>query len=108
MQGPKAMIPRMWWKLISSKEAQDFARELAGSILDELGAAIQEPEKKFSAKAERALKKAERRITDYKAGHRVNWFQRSRAANVFLWTLKERQCPEPYARTLTEWFVLHV
>ena len=94
--------------LFGSREAQAFARELAGFILDELGDAAQAPGPKFKGKAERALKKAARRIDEFKSRHRLNWFQRSRAGNAFLWALKDRGCHEAYANELAEWFVLQV
>lgn len=102
------MMNCMWSKLFGAGEAEGFARELAGAILDDLGHAAGKPDPKFRAKADRALARAATRIEEFKASHRLNWLQRSRAANAFLWTLKDRQCPSAYADELTEWFVLRV
>jgi hypothetical protein len=98
----------MWPKMFSSRDAEAFARELAAFILDDLGQAVGKPDPKFRLKAEKALNRAARRIDQFKATTRLNWFQRSRASNAFLWTLKERECPKEYADELTEWFVMRV
>ncbi len=98
----------MWFKMFSSRDAEAFARELAAFILDDLGQAVAKPGPKFRDKAAKALERAARRVDQFKATHRLNWFQRSRAANAFLWALKDRQCPEAYANELTEWFVMRV
>ena len=94
--------------MFASADAQAFARGLAAAILDELGDAALRPGPKFKSQAERVLKKAARRIDEFKAGNRLNWFQRSRAANAFLWTLKDRQCVDDYAKELSEWFVMRL
>ena len=98
----------MWSKLLGTREAEAFARELAASLIDDLGDAAGKPGPKFRHKAERALARAATRIDQFKTSHRLNWLQRSRSANAFLWTLKDRQCPSRYADELTEWFVLRV
>lgn len=95
----------MWPKMFSSRDAQAFGRELAAFILDELGQALAKSDPKFKVKAEKALTRAARRIDQFKTTNKLNWFQRSRAANAFLWALKDRQCPPAYADELTEWFV---
>jgi hypothetical protein len=98
----------MWFQWFNSRDAQAFARELAAFLLDDLGHAVAKPGPKFREKAGKSLARAERRIEQFRATNRLNWFQRSRAANAFLWTLKDRQCPPAYADELTEWFTLRV
>jgi len=102
------MMKSMLGRLFSSHDAEAFARELAGAILDDLGQAAGKTDPKFRAKADKALARAAGRIAQFKAVHKVNWLQRSRAANAFLWALKDRQCPSAYADELTEWFVLRI
>ncbi len=98
----------MGWNVFDSREVQGFAKELAVQVLADVGNAADQADPKFRRKAEQALKKAARRIDGFKAEHRLNWFQRSRAANAFLWALKDRQCAPAYAEELTEWFVLRL
>lgn len=98
----------MWWKAFSSGETQAFARRVAEQILHDLDGARQHTDRQFKVRADKALARAERDIRTFKAQHRVNWFQRARAANAFLWTLRDGGCPPDYADELARWFVLRV
>lgn len=92
----------------NTTDAQAIARELATLILSHLSEASRHSDNKYQGKAGKVLVRAEHRIVDYKKTHTVNWYQRSRAANAFLWTLKDGGCPEDYANELTQWFVLRL
>lgn len=95
----------MIFKALSAKEAEHFARDLSAELMAQLGNAADFGNKKFQAKAGRALLQAERRIESFRREHALNWFQRSKAGNAFLWSLKDAGCPETYAQELTQWFV---
>jgi len=92
-------------KFLSSKEAEAFAREIALLILTDLSKSSAKSGKGFSAAAEKAMRKAAHQIERFASKQRLNWYQRSKAANAFLWALKEGGCSKDYADRLTEWFV---
>jgi hypothetical protein len=58
---------------------------------------------KFTAKAEKALVRADQRVQDFKARERLNVYKKAKLANAFLWTLKDRGCSQEYANSLTDW-----
>jgi hypothetical protein len=99
----------MIWKALTgglaSKDGEVFAKELAAALVAQLGDASERSGRKFQARSGKALAQAERRIAGFKAEHRLNWLQRSRCSNAFLWALKDAGCPESYAQELTQWFV---
>lgn len=77
-------------------------------MVRDLGDAARKREPKFRRKAERVLQEAESQISQFVAGNRLNWYQRSRAANEFLWVLKDHQCDHDYAQELTQWLMLRL
>lgn len=99
------MIFKALGSAFGSAEGDTLARELAAQLLQQLGNAADRGDKKFQARAGRALNTADQRIAAFKKAHRLNWLQRSRTSNTFLWALKDGGCPDAYARELTEWLV---
>lgn len=97
-----------WFTWFDSSQAQAFARELAAFIVAELAGRLDTRDAKFSAKAEKTLAKAARRLQDFKARQRLNFYTRSKLANAFLWALKDAGCPPAYADELTEWLTLRL
>ena len=99
----------MIWKALTgglaSKDADAFAKQLAAELVAQLGDASERGSRKFQARAGKALAQAERRISAFKTEHKLNWMQRSKCSNTFLWALKDAGCPESYAQELTQWFV---
>lgn len=95
----------MIFKLLRSAEGDLLARELAAQLLQQLGNAADRSDKKFLVRAGRALNSADQRVEAFKKNHRLNWLQRSRAGNTFLWAMKDGGCPDAYAHELTEWLV---
>jgi hypothetical protein len=108
--GPRsATIRRMkWFTWFDSAQAQDFARELAAFMVAELAGKRDARDAKFSAKAEKTLAKAARRLQDFKARHPLNFYTRSKLANAFLWALKDAGLPPAYADELAEWLTLRL
>ena len=98
----------MWSNPFNTAEAQALAQEAANLILGQLSLASQHSDKKFHAKADRVLRRVEQRIAQHKKTYKINWYQRSRASNTFLWALKDGGCAEDYANELTQWFVLRL
>lgn len=93
---------------IFASQQQDFARSLAADLLAEIGDAARQRDAKFRKKSDQALARADRRIAEHVAGRRLNWWQRARAGNAFLWALRDAGCPDAYASELAEWFVMRL
>lgn len=87
----------------SSGESQRFGKELAIFILAELSGSADRRADKFTAKAEKVLVTAEKRVRDFKSSERMNVYKKAKLANTFLWTLKDNGCSEEYANKLTDW-----
>jgi hypothetical protein len=86
-----------------TKACVQFAQELAAELLEALASSSSKREHKFSAKAEKALVKAEAKVREFKMRERMNLYKRSRLANEFLWALRDGGCSPEYATELTEW-----
>ena len=99
--------PRMlkWW---SSSESQAFGSELARFLLAELSDSLGKGEAKFAGKVEKVLLRADQRIAEFKRQNSLNFFQRAKLANTFLWKLKDGGCSEEYATKLTEWLSMRL
>jgi ElaB/YqjD/DUF883 family membrane-anchored ribosome-binding protein len=95
----------MIFKVLRSEEGELLARELAEQLLQQLGSVADRSHRKFESRAGRALKSAEQRIDAFKRVHRLNWLQRSRMSNTFLWALKDGGCADDYAQELTQWLL---
>jgi hypothetical protein len=87
----------------SSSASVSFGKELAAFVLSELSASSTKADAKFTAKAEKALLRADQRVQDFKARERMNVYKKAKLANAFLWTLKDSGCTEEYANRLTDW-----
>jgi hypothetical protein len=97
-----------WLYWLRTGEIKAFARDLANFIASELAGQMTARDAKFKAKAEKTMVKAARRLQDFKASHRLNFYTRSILANNFLWALKDAGCPPAYADELTEWLTLRL
>jgi hypothetical protein len=99
----------MIWKALvgglAGKEGEAFAKQLAAELVAQLGDASERSNRKFQARAGKALAQAERRVAAFKTEHKPSWLQRSKCGNTFLWALEDAGCPESYAQELTQWFV---
>jgi hypothetical protein len=98
----------MIFSWFSSRASARFGRELATFVLSELSASTARKDTKFTAKAEKALIRADRRVREFTAGERMNVYKKAKLANAFLWTLKDSGCPPDYATQLTEWLSLRL
>lgn len=98
----------MIFRWFSAAESERFARDLAGFVLSELAASSAKGEAKFTAKAEKALIRADQRVREFKARERMNVYKKAKLANAFLWKLKDAGCPPEYATALTEWLTLRL
>jgi hypothetical protein len=87
----------------SSSESVRFGKDLANFVLAELSGSATKNDAKFTAKAEKALVRADQRVQDFKARERLNVYKKAKLANAFLWTLKDRGCSQEYANSLTDW-----
>lgn len=91
------------FKWFSTTESVRFGKELATFVLSELAASTTKDQAKFSAKAEKALLRADQRLQEFKAQERLNVYKKAKLANAFLWTLRDKGCPTAYASQLTDW-----
>jgi hypothetical protein len=98
----------MMLKWLDAGEAARFGAELAVFVMDELSGSVQKRDAKFAVKAEKVLVKAARRTEQFQSRERLNFYKKSKLANAFLWTLRERGCPLEYADQLTKWLTLRL
>ena len=92
----------------SSGESQRFGKELAMFILAELSGSADRRADKFTAKAEKVLVTAEKRVRDFKSTERMNVYKKAKLANAFLWTLVDKGCARDYADQLTDWLSMRL
>jgi hypothetical protein len=92
----------------STSESVRFGQELATYVLTELSGSTGKADAKFTAKAEKALVRADQRVRDFKARERMNFYKKAKLANAFLWTLRDSGCSAEYADQLTEWLSLRL
>ena len=85
--------------------AEAFGRELASYFLEELrGENLESLRGKAKTRAEKVMTRANNRILDFHAKKgRLNFLQKSKLANTFLWALKDGGLPDAYANQLTDW-----
>jgi hypothetical protein len=87
----------------ATAESRRFGEELAASIMADLAGVTGKRDAKFTARAEKVLIKAARRVEAFRAREPLNFYKKSKLANAFLWKLKDSGCPPEYAQELTEW-----
>jgi len=92
----------------SAREAQAFGKELAAFLVGELRADLKPLNAKQTKKAEKAMVKAARKVEDFRAGHRLNFYKKSKLANTFLWELKESGWPPEVANQMTDWLTMRL
>jgi hypothetical protein len=96
------------FKWFSSTESVRFGQELATFVLSEIAASSAKNDAKFTARAERALMRADQRLQEFKVRERLNVYKKAKLANAFLWTLRDNGCPDEYANKLTDWLSTRV
>lgn len=96
------------FKWFAAGESERFGKELAAFVLSELSNSTSKHEAKFTAKAEKALVRADQRVREFKAREAMNVYKKAKLANAFLWTLKDSGCPPEYANQLTDWLSLRL
>ena len=87
----------------STSESVRFGEELAADLMSELAGSTGKADAKFTAKAERALVRADQRVREFKMRERLNVYKKGKLANAFLWKLKDSGCNAEYANQLTDW-----
>ena len=98
----------MFFQWFNSAPAVAFGKELAGFLLGQLQSSAGRRDSKFQARAEKVLLQADRRVRDFKGARSLNFWQRSKLSNSFLWTLKDGGCPDDYAAELTRWLTVRL
>jgi len=87
----------------STSASVRFGQELATDLMTELSGSTGKADAKFTAKAEKALIRADQRVQDFKARERMNVYKKAKLANAFLWKLRDGGCGNEYANQLTDW-----
>jgi hypothetical protein len=87
----------------STSASVRFGQELAADLMTELSGSSGKADAKFTAKAEKALVRADQRVQEFKARERMNVYKKAKLANAFLWKLKDSGCTPEYANQLTDW-----
>ena len=74
----------MIFSWFSTSESTRFGRELATYVLSELAASTAKKDAKFSAKAEKALIRADVRVREFKVREKMNFYKKAKLANAFM------------------------
>ena len=97
------------FKWFDTSPAEAFARELSAFMVAELrGTRLDSLDNKGRKKAERAMERGARKVQDFRTGHKMNFYKKSKLANAFLWSLKDAGWPESYANQMTDWLTLRL
>jgi hypothetical protein len=92
-----------------ASEAEAFGKELAAFLVAELeGKLSSSLDAKGKKKAEKTMVRADRKVQDFRAAHRLNFYKKSKAANAFLWKLKEAGWPPEVANQMTDWLTMRL
>jgi hypothetical protein len=92
-----------------TSDAEAFGHDLADFMIRELeGKLTSSLDAKAKKKAERVMRLAEGRVQDFRAKHSLNFFKRAKAANAFLWKLKDAGWPLPAANQMTDWLTMRL
>jgi len=95
-------------KWLDATASEDFGKELAAFIMEDLSGSVDKRDAKFTAKAEKVLNKAARKVDDFKKREPLNFYKKSKLANAFLWSLKDKGCPHDYTNELTRWLAVRL
>jgi hypothetical protein len=91
-----------------TSDAEAFGKELAAFMVAELEGKLATLDVKGKKKADKAMIKAERKVQDFRARHSLNFYKKSKAANAFLWELKEAGWPPQVANQMTDWLTMRL
>ncbi len=93
---------------LSTTSAERFGKELAEFILAEASGSLGKTDAKFAGKITKVLVHADRRVYEFKQRETLNFYQRAKLSNAFLWTLKDRGAAQEFADKLTEWLAMRL
>ncbi len=97
------------FKWFDTSASDAFARELAALMVADLGGtSLEALDNKGRKKAERAMERGARKVQEFRARHKLNFYKKSKLANTFLWSLKEAGWPESYANQMTDWLTMRL
>ena len=85
--------------------AKAFGLQLAETFALVLPLEAKLGDKKFSQKAESALKKMHLMIAEFKRANKLNVYKKAQLGNTFKWRLKDAGLDDAYVDLLTEWLV---
>jgi hypothetical protein len=93
---------------LDASEGEAFAKGLANKLSEDMAGAASASDAKYRSKLDKALTRLQRQVEQFKATHRLNFYKKSRMANAFLWTLKDKGYPPEVAAELTDWLTLRL
>ena len=88
-----------------AKPAKAFGSKLAETFALSMPLEANLPDRKFSHKAEAALKKMNRMVGEFKGANKLNVYKKAQLGNSFKWALKDARYEQVYIDRLTEWLV---
>ena len=89
----------------NAKSAKEFGALLAETFARSVTAEADVSEKKFSQKAESALRNMQRMVDQFKTAEKLNVYKKAQLGNSFKWRLKDLGYDDAYIDRLTEWLL---
>lgn len=89
----------------NAKPATEFGNLLAETFAKSVAAEAKLSEKKFSQKAESALRNMQRMVGQFKTTEKLNVYKKAQLGNSFKWRLKDLGYDDAYIDRLTEWLL---
>lgn len=89
----------------NARPAEAFGAALAGTFAQSVPIDADLTERRFSQKAEAALKKMDRLVADFKRTNKLNIYTKAQLGNSFKWSLKDSGFEDAYVNRLAEWLV---
>lgn len=86
-------------------QAEAFGGELAQFFIEKMPRDQPMNESKVASKTQYLLDKMVGRVNAFKAGHKLNAYQRAKLANTFRWKLTDAGYEKAYVETLVGWLV---
>jgi hypothetical protein len=90
---------------LDASPAIKFGESLAQFFLDSAPHDPKVSEKKFATKTNAVLEKMDRRISTFKADHKLNLYKKAKMGNAFKWALRDSGHDKEYIDKLTDWLM---
>ena len=91
-----------------AKAEQEFGRTLAKFYIERVPFETPFSTKKFAAKTQDVLKKADLQVQQFRNGRTLNVYKKAKLGNAFKWVLRDAGYDTEYVDGLTEWLMLRL